>query len=184
MSDNNLRTPVVPMWNQHGKTVNTFGKDSTKIIDYNFNELGFRSSKNFDFVPDYAFFGCSIVLGIGVAEDKIFASKFENSQNYGICGVYDNKYIFQTIKNFLNSKLYSPQVKMAVIWTDRDPECLEDYYQQLVSYNFVHVFCGDPLPHPRCYPMIKNLDWDVSRTHIGEKTHQFLYKFLCQAFNQ
>lgn len=172
------------MWSQHGKTVNSFGKDNTKTIDYHFNDFGFRSSKNFDFVPDYAFFGCSIVLGIGVDESKTFASQFKNSQNYGVCGSYDNAQIFQTIENFLASDLYSPHVKMAVIWTDREPEKLEHYYQQLVPYKFVHLFCGQPLAHPRCYPMIRNLDWDASSTHIGEKTHQFLYKFLCKAFEQ
>lgn len=172
------------MWNQHGKTVDTFGKDNTKTVIYNFNDLGFRSSKNFDFVPDYAFFGCSLVLGIGIDEDKTFASKFENSQNYGICGSYDNSQIFQIIDNFLHSDLYAPYVKMAVVWTERDPELLEDYYQRLLPYNFVHVFCGKPLPYPKCYPMIKNLDWDASQTHMGVKTHQFLYKFLCTAFKQ
>ena len=184
MSDNNLRNPVIPMWNQHGKTVNTFGKDQTKTVTYCFNNLGFRSSSNFEFVPDYAFFGCSLVLGIGIDEDKTFASKFKNSQNYGISGLYDNAHIFQIIENFLNSDLYAPHVNMAVVWSDRDPKQLEEYYQRLVSYNFVHVFCGKPLPYPKCYPMIKNLDWDVSQTHIGEKTHQFLYKFLCTVFTQ
>lgn len=172
------------MWSNRGKTVNSIGKDRTKTIEYNFNELGFRSSKQFDFVPDYAFFGCSIVLGIGVAEDKTFASKFTNSQNYGLCTSYNNEHIFQTIRNFLNSPLYLPHVKLAVIWTDRDSNQLENYYQQLINYNFVHVFCSKPLLYPRCFPMIKNLDWDASATHPGETTHQFLYKFLCNAFNQ
>jgi hypothetical protein len=184
MSDFSLKNPVILMWNQRGKTVTSFGKDTTGKIKYSFNDLGFRSSKIFDFVPDYAFFGCSFVLGIGVEEEKTFASKFKNSQNYGVGSLYDNEHIFQTIKNFVNSKLYSPDVKIAVFWTDRDPERLDGYYQQLLQYNLIHVFCGKPLLYPRCYPMIKNLDWDVSGTHIGELTHQFLYKFLCQTFDQ
>lgn len=167
------------MYDCRGQTVAKFGLDTTGLIQYQFNQQGFRSNREFDFVPDWAFFGCSFVAGIGVSIDQTFAAKFARSQNYGVCGTYNNQHIHKIIQSFLNTKLFSPKTKMAVFWTDRDCELLDDYYQELSHLNMRFFFCGTPLPYPKCYKLINNMDSDVSGTHMGPKTHEFLYRILC-----
>ena len=179
MSDTVIN-PVLGMYEHRGQTVNQFGLDKTGTIQYQFNQQGFRSDLDFDFVPDWAFFGCSFVAGIGVPIKKTFASKFSNSQNYGVFGIYHNHDIREIIQRFQNSKIFSPQTKMAVFWSDRDCNLLETYYQELCHLDIRFFFCGSPLPHFRCYRVISNLDLDVSGTHMGPMTHEFLYRVLCQ----
>lgn len=176
--------PVPNMCVCRGTTTDRFGLDTTGTVQYRFNQQGFRSDREFDFVPDWAFFGCSFVAGIGVPVEQTFAAKFNNSQNYGVCGKYDNREIREIIQNFIDSDCFSPQTKMAVFWTDRNHELLDKYYHELSHLNMKFFFCGDTLPYDRCYKMIKNLDLDVSGTHMGPKTHEFLYKLLCQLCNQ
>lgn len=168
------------MYKHRGQTLNQFGLDKTGLVEYRFNQQGFRSDRNFDFVPDWAFFGCSLVAGIGVPVEQIFASKFTNSQNYGVCGNYSNYHIQDIIQSFLNSRLFSTNTKIAVFWTDRDCELLENYYHELHHLDIRFFFCGSPLPYPKCHRVIFNLDVDVSGTHMGPKTHNFLYRALCQ----
>ena len=168
------------MYDLRRQSVDRMGCDNTGKIQYQFNNQGFRSDRDFDFVPDWCFFGCSLVLGIGVPYDHIFSSKFSNSHNYGVCGDYDNKLIQEIVQQFLNSKLFSPHTKMVVFWSDRDTELLELYYQNLCHLNMKFFFCGAPLPHKNCYKIIPNLDLDVSGTHMGPKTHEFLYRAICQ----
>jgi hypothetical protein len=168
------------MYDCRGNTVDKFGLDTTGLIQYKFNQQGFRSNREFDFVPDWAFFGCSFVAGIGVSIDQTFAAKFARSQNYGVCGTYNNQHIHKIIQSFLNSKLFSPKTKMAVFWTDRDCELLDDYYRALSHLDMRFFFCGASLPHPQCYRVISNLVSDVSGTLMGPKTHEFLYRALCQ----
>jgi hypothetical protein len=167
-----------------GQTVNRFGLDQTEQIDYKFNSQGFRSNTDFDFVPDYAVFGCSLVFGIGVPVENIFASCLPNSHNYGLAGVYNNQEIFSTINNFINSDLYSTQTQIAVVWTDRNTEQLPGYYKKLIPYNVTHFFCSSPLPLADCYAMIPQLDTDKSSTHMGVNTHQFFGRILLKLFNQ
>jgi hypothetical protein len=179
MSDTVIN-PVPKMYSLRGQTVDQFGRDSTGLVHYQFNQQGFRSNQNFDFVPDWAFFGSSFVAGIGVPIEKTFASKFNNSQNYGVCGTYYNHDIREIIQQFLNSKLFSPCTKMAVFWTDRDCALLDAYYQELHHLDMRFFFCSKPLSYPRCYKLPGNLDSDVSGTHFGPKTHEFLYQTLCR----
>ena len=175
---------VPGMLQYQGSVSNQFGKDSTGKINYKFNQQGFRSDIDFDFVPDYAFFGCSLVFGIGVAADNVFSSYFDNSQNYGIAGVYNNDDVYIIIDKFLKSDLYAQHTRIAVVWTNRNDENLDSYYHTLKNYDIKHFFCGEKLPYNNCYAMPRNLDNDVSSTHMGSKTHQFFYKLLWSLFNQ
>lgn len=167
-----------------GRTVHEFGKDSTGLIQYQFNKQGFRGSKDFDFVPDYAFFGCSLVFGVGVKQDQTFPYLFDHSQNYGLAGDYDNHDIMQSLKAFLFSEIFSTKTKIAVVWHSRDHECLPDFYQQLKDYNITHFYCGSPLEHSRCHAFPQQLDRDVSGTHPGPHTHKIFSRMLCAIFDQ
>jgi hypothetical protein len=172
------------MLRYQGQRVRQFGLDSTGQIDYQFNQQGFRSNNNFDFVPDYAFFGCSMVFGIGVPIDQTFPYLFNNSQNYGVAGEYNNADTFILIKKFINSPLYSEHTKMAVIWHRRDTDNLEYYYQELTPYKILHFFCGPQLPHESCYPVFPNIDYDVSDTHYGPKSHRSFWRLLSSLFTR
>lgn len=162
-----------------GQTVNTFGLDQTGQINYTFNTQGFRSNKDYNFVPDYAFFGCSLVFGIGVDIDNVSASLFKNSQNYGLAGQYTNQDIYNTCMNFVKSKLCNDTTTKIVVWANRN-ENLNSYYKNLQRYNFMNFFCDHMLSHANCWPMIQTIDHDASSTHMGVKSNVIFYKTLCQ----
>lgn len=183
MSDN-VNNSVSDMWALRGTTAGCFGKDQTDIVSYTFNQQGFRSSTDFVQIPKYAVFGCSLVMGIGVPEDQIVSSYFSDCQNYGLAGRYTNQDILNTVTKFSQSILYSPDVKMAVVWTDRNDQELVDAYRSLAHLNIVHFFCGSVLGQDRCYKFPKSLDIDVSGTHPGPGTHKTFYNILCRLFDQ
>jgi hypothetical protein len=164
------------------QVLNSFGKDQTGLISYKFNDQGFRGNKDYNFIPEYAFFGCSIVFGIGVPIEDTFSYKFNNSQNYGLASRYDNRDVMTIVDKFVSSPLYSPLVKIVVVWHSRDSSNLDTYYKNLKHFNIFHFYCGDPLPYERCFPVIKNLDYDVSGTHCGPKTHNFYYRVFKSLF--
>ena len=162
-----------------GQTVNKFGLDQTGQINYTFNKQGFRNNQDYNFVPEYAFFGCSLVFGIGVDINNVSASLFKNSQNYGLAGQYTNEDIYNTCMNFVNSKLYNDSTAKIVVWANRN-ENLDSYYKKLQPYNFMNFFCDNTLLYNNCWPMIKTIDHDVSLTHMGIKSNVIFYKILCQ----
>jgi hypothetical protein len=179
-----IKNTISGVWEQRGKTLCRYGKDQTGKITYRFNNQGFRANRDFDFIPSYAFFGCSLVFGIGVSLENTFANLFGNSHNYGLGGQYLNQDSYQHLQKFLLMPWYKDEIKIAVFWTDRDADNLDRYYQQLKQPNILHFFCGKVLPYDQCYQMMPNLDLDVSGTHIGPKTHMIMYKILCNLFNQ
>jgi len=171
---------VIPMINAADTTVHCFGRDNTNTVSYKFNHQGFRSTVNFDTVPDYVFFGCSLVFGIGVADNLIFASQFPNSHNYGLAGHYNNRDIFSIIESFL--KLNHANVKKVVCWSERNGELLAPYSEYLSQHNFIQFFCGPTQPFINCYPMMPQVDSDASGTHMGPGTHKIMHKLLCTIF--
>ena len=166
-----------------GLTVDTFGKDTTGKVLYTFNKQGFRSQFDYVTSPSVAFFGCSLMFGVGVDQDKIATSYFKNSHNYGLAGEYDNQDIYCTIDRFVNSSLCR-NTPIVVAWHSRDSENLDQYYHQLAGHDIYHFFCGEKLQHPNCFKMIKNSDQDVSGTHMGPASHQTFNKIVCALLNQ
>jgi hypothetical protein len=61
-------------WERRSQTLRQWGKDSTGLIEYKINDHGFRSPYNYNTVPGYAFFGNSIVFGIGIEQPHILTS--------------------------------------------------------------------------------------------------------------
>ena len=179
-----INTPIDLMWRNCATTVKQFGLDQTGEIEYRFNSQGFRGNRDYNFIPDYAIFGCSIAFGIGVPWEKTIAGHFDQIHNYGLASNYNNSHCFTIIKQFLNSEWFRPTVKMAVIWTDRDQTALPEYVGNLQEHPMIHLFCGDCPTFPNCYKFIPNLDQDISNTHPGPDTHKFIYRSLCQLFNQ
>lgn len=166
-----------------GLTVDTFGKDTTGKVLYTFNKQGFRSQIDYVTSPSVAFFGCSLVFGVGVDQDKITTSYFTNSHNYGLSGQYNNQDTYQIIKKFTASQFYN-NTPMIVVWHSRDSENLNQYYDDLKSFNIYHFFCGQKLQAPNCFAMVQNIDADVSGTHMGPKTHKLFFIIVCTLLNQ
>lgn len=167
-----------------GKTVDKFGKDQTGQIQYSFNRQGFRSSVDYCNSPDYAFFGCSLVFGVGVDQQHLFSALFNNSHNYGLAGEYNNHDVMTVLKTFLMSDLYHCTTNIAVVWHSRDSDCLPEFYNQLRDYNIKHFYCGTSLKQPQCYRFPPQQDQDVSDTHPGPKTHHMFSKMLWDLFDQ
>lgn len=172
------------LWALRSQVVDCLGKDQTGKIQYQFNSQGWRGNYEYNFVPDYAFFGSSSVLGIGVDQSQIFPSLFDRSHNYGLAVDYTNQDIVDSIIDFVSSELYSDQTKLAVVWTDRNPDMIRSSLPLFDHLNIVHFFCGEKMPGAHSWSMIANLDSDVSDTHMGPKTHQMLHKILCSIFKQ
>lgn len=164
-----------------GKCVDTFGKDKTKQVNYTFNQQGFRGPE-FDFQPSYAFFGCSLVFGIGVHQQNTFAYRFLNSQNYGLAGNYTDKDTAIIMEKFLNSAWYNSQVKIAVVWKYNEKDVVDNFYNQIKTQPILHFFCKTPPKEKNCYAMPADLDLDISNTHPGPRTHEHLWKILTSLF--
>lgn len=175
---------VSDMFQYHGKTIDHFGADCTGQIQYRFNQQGFRSDIDFDHVPFGALFGCSSVFGIGVDNRQVVASMLPDTYNFGLAGNYTNRDIYLTVENFLNSCLYSPATQMCVVWNDRDQECLPEYINNLKDVRLYHFFCGHLISGHKHFKFVKDIDRDVSNTHMGAKTHSFFSKILWALFDQ
>ena len=165
-----------------GQIVDKFGQDNTGTIRYEFNQQGFRAPVDFDFIPNYAFFGCSLVFGIGVEYKHTFPAMFNLSHNYGLASTYNNDDTFITIENYLKSDAYSSSAKKFVCWKPYNEENIDSYSKALSEQGFVQLFCGDLMPYKNCFRALANEDFDVSGTHMGIKTHLSTYKLLCTLF--
>jgi hypothetical protein len=174
-----------PLYNQKNKILTKWGKDQTGQIKYKINEQGFRSNFNYDFTPDYAFFGASVVFGIGVEFENIFASQFQNSQNYGLAGSYMNEHSVKNFELFINSNLYKPNTKIVFCWVERDTEYIPDLYNHVQKYNhknILHISLGQK--YKGLCNLISNVDNDISKTHPGPKTHKIWAKCIKLLLNK
>lgn len=166
-----------PAWQCRGQTVQKWGKDSTGLIEYQFNQQGFRSCVDYDFSPDYAFFGNSIVFGVGVELSQTLVSQFGCSQNYGLSGTYMNHHSVTNLHNFICSKLYNNRTKIVFFWVDRD-EPIDSMIQQvndLVS-GVLHISSGKK--RTGAINLMPHKDHDVSGTHPGPLTHKMWAKTI------
>lgn len=170
-------------WQHRGQTVRSWGKDSTGLIEYKINDQGFRSPHNYDTIPNYAFFGNSIVFGIGVEQPKILVSHFENSQNYGLSGGYMNHHSVTNFEQFVTSKLYSDHTKIIFFWIGR-PEPIEDMIVHVnkVVPGVLHISSGQK--QQGAINLMPNIDNDVSGTHPGPRTHSMWAKTIKLLLNR
>lgn len=157
-------------WQRRSQTVREWGKDSTGLVEYQINDHGFRSPHNYVSTPDYAFFGNSIVFGIGVAQTEILTSHFANSHNYGLSGNYMNHHSVTNLERFIHSDLYSVSTKIVFFWVDRD-EPIADLIAAINARvpGVLHISSGQP--RPGAVNLMPNIDHDVSGTHPGVRTH-------------
>lgn len=165
-----------------GTTVDKFGRDQTGIIKYKFNAQGFRSDRDYDFEPTVAFFGCSLVFGIGVQYQDIFSSKFGQSHNYGLAGYYHDEDILSTVKQFI--ELGYAHIPKIVVWKNQTGHITTQHIDDLKDQKIYHFFCYNPVNASSCYKMIPQIDDDASGTHLGPRTHNLFAKMICQLLKQ
>ena len=188
-------TPDKSMLAYADSTVLTYSYDQTNTVNYQFNKSGFRNHHECDFIPEYVFFGCSTVFGVGVASDKIFSSYFNNYFNFGLetddskkfnlPGPYNNLDILSTLIDFNNNLLYTNQTKCAVLWTDRDNEDVDLIIKDCnsISINLVHFKIG--LHNSKLSQnLLPQVDSDASKTHGGIKSHKLWAYQIYKTLNQ
>lgn len=170
-------------WQRRSQTLRQWGKDSTGQIEYTINDHGFRSPHNFVSVPDYAFFGNSIVFGIGVEQPRIMASQFENSHNYGLSGHYMNHHSVTNLERFVASTLYSLHTQIVFFWIDRDEPInrMIELINQRVP-RVLHISSGQK--RPGAVNLMPHIDLDVSGTHPGPNTHSMWAKTIQLLLNR
>lgn len=171
------------LFKHRGQTLHTWGKDTTGLITYTLNSQGFRSRCEYDWSPEYAFFGSSSVFGIGVDDKNILVSYFNNSQNYGLSGIYSNQESVINLKNFLNSGLYT-NTYIVFFWTDRINEDIVELAEQvqILVPNALQISQGKQ--YPGLINLMPDIDQDVSGTHPGPKTHQLWAKTIKELYEQ
>lgn len=172
-----------PAQHAAGTTVWRWGKDQTGTIAYQFNSQGFRSLTDYTEPPKLAFFGNSIVFGIGVPLPETLVSQFEHSQNYGLAGGYMNHHSVTNLERFVNSKLYNPGVRIVFFWIDRD-EPIDDMIQQVnvMVPGVLHISSGQR--RRGAVNLMPHHDQDVSGTHPGPGTHAMWAKTIRLLLNR
>lgn len=188
------KTPDPYMQLYAGKTIKSYSYDITNTIEYTFNSLGYRSNYEYNFIPEYVFFGCSTVFGIGIPINSLFSSYFANYFNLGLESddtskhnnnlgkSYNNYDILSTINNFNISKLYNTKTKGIVLWTDRDNENIDEIISSInINFNITHFKIGKH-NSKLSQNLLPQIDADVSLTHAGQKSHKLwasqIYKTL------
>jgi hypothetical protein len=151
--------------------VNRWGKDQTGLIEYQFNQQGFRHVQDYNWKPSIAIFGNSIVFGVGVNYSDILCNLLPDTQNYGLSGTYMNHHSVTNLKEFISSDLYSNSVKIVFFWINRD-EPIEDMIQDvnLAAPNVLHISSG--IERTGAINLMPSIDYDVSGTHPGTLTHR------------
>ena len=174
-----------PAYTARGTKVNKWGKDSTGLVEYQFNNYGFRSDSEDLESPAYAMFGSSAVFGVGVPVDQALCSLLPHCQNYGLSGDYFNHHSVTNLKAFLNSPLYSSDTKIVFFWIDRPGiEDIESMIKEVNSLNIKILHINQGIKISGAVNLIPHVDLDVSGTHPGPKTHKMWAKLIQQLTNR
>jgi len=162
--------PNKKMFLYRNSKTNVWGKDSTALIEYEFDEYGFRKQNNYQKEPEYVFFGCSLLFGIGIETNKIF-TKGLNCWNFGLAGSYNEQEILECYRLFTKLNVKS---NIIFVWRNfnKAPKHILDNQD---IYHCLPIK-SKPKNHIR---LMENLDFDVSGTHWGIKTHAKFHKLLC-----
>lgn len=165
-----FKNPNQYMYDHRDRTVRSWGKDSTGLIKYTFDQYGFRNHNNYDKTPEYVFFGCSMLFGIGVERQNVFSNQF-NCWNFGLAGKYNESQILDCYRQF---KLLDINCKIVFVWRFRDSVPNLGLLNDDKIYHCL-PYRSESKNHVR---LLENIDYDVSGTHWGIKTHARFQKIL------
>lgn len=157
-----------------------WGKDQTGLISYTFNQQGFRDHTDYNQEPEIAFFGNSIVFGVGVPIEQTLCKQFCNSQNYGLSGNYMNHHSVTNLEQFIKRGCKS---RIVFFWIDRN-ESIEQMIKHTNSLapNILHISSGSK--YTGAINLMPAQDQDVSGTHPGVRTHQIWAKTIKSLLNR
>lgn len=156
-----------------------WGKDQTGLIEYQFNTQGFRGSRDYSWAPTHAFFGNSVVFGVGVPCNETMVSYFLNAHNYGLSGNYMNWHSIENLKRYTASPFYDPETKIVFLWIERPgieniPELIDQV--NAIRTDVLHISMGNK--YPTAINLMPSIDYDVSGTHPGPKSHRMWAKTI------
>ena len=179
---------------QANKILYNYGQDSSGLIEYKFNSLGFRSHTEFNYVPDFLIFGGSTNFGVGVDFNSCYWSIISKKEGYKFwnCSYanfsYTNEIIYNTILSTPDEFHDTPII---VQWVghgyDPSDNLLPYEYAQLVKLKFSKVvnllIDGDEEKTDAVrlnFDLVNppRLDTDSNGFHPGEKTHYSLAKWF------
>jgi hypothetical protein len=162
--------PNKNMFLHRSSKIDAWGKDSTALIEYEFDEYGFRKQNNYQKEPEHVFFGCSLLFGIGIETKNIFTNGL-NCWNFGLAGSYTEQEIIECYKRFTEL-----QIKSNIIFVWRD---FNSTPKHILDNQEVHHFVPINSKSKNHTRLMENIDFDVSGTHWGIKTHTKFHKLLC-----
>jgi hypothetical protein len=189
---------LTEQFSQANKTLYNYGYDNSGVIEYKFNNLGFRSHTEFDYLPNFILFGGSTNFGIGVEFDLCYWSIIAEQKQYKFwnCSYagfkYTNKMIYDTI---LSTPGELNDVPMIVQWVGHNYDSTDilkpQDYAQLVKQKFPKVINllidGDEEKTETItvnFELVNPpwLDTDRDGTHPGAKTHYSMAKWFLKKY--
>tara|TARA_R100000027_G_scaffold45370_1_gene34402 strand:+ start:26 stop:541 length:516 start_codon:yes stop_codon:yes gene_type:complete len=165
-----FNNPNQAMYNARGSTASMWGKDSTGLVKYTFDRYGFRNHNDYSTTPDYVFFGSSLLFGVGVDKNDVFTNEF-NCWNFGLAGKYNERQILDCYEKFKNLQI---DCKIIFVWRASHPVPDIDFGDQNTIYHCLPY----KTPQKNHVRLLDYVDYDVSGTHWGVKTHQKFHKML------
>lgn len=162
-------------------SLDRYGFDQTGKIIYKFDAYGFREGNDYDKKPSIVFFGCSYLTGIGVKPNERFSSYFNNSWNFGLFGEYKEEESLINYQSFKEKYKQYKECKVVFCWKANNIDKLKKLITSIDNNkNIYHTApCMLKLKSYKLMRILENLDYDVSGTHYGPKTHKKFSKLLC-----
>lgn len=175
-------------------TVTKYGNDNSGIIEYKFNNNGFRNSTDFLKNPDIIFAGGSISFGIGLSNDDCYKTIVSTTLNKSYWDLsyageyYDNNMIYTTV---LAMHKIVGDVPVVIQWvsdlrSDSISKKIYSYIDQLNTLfsKCIHIFIDGRESKQSLdlrYFGLANpiwIDTAACGTHPGKKTHQGIAKMI------
>ena len=181
---------------QANKTINTYGKDKTGNIDYQFNSYGFRSNLEYVRKPDILFAGGSISFGIGVDESHTYKSILSKSLGFSYwdisyAGTYNNVTIYETIKSY--QEIYNDKIVIQWVSDSRTNSKYTVYdYVDDINNSFkkaIHIYIDKEKKNEiqkGFFELVSPIwiDYSANFTHPGIETHKGIAKYLQRKINE
>ena len=168
------------MLSMAGSSVDKYGNDQTGKIIYNFDTYGYREGNDYNTRPSVVFFGCSYVAGIGVKANERFTNYFDDSWNFGLFGTYTEEELIINHHSFKKSYDDHARCKIVFCWKSTDVDRLKKLITSIENdKNIYHTVPVDlKLKNYKLMRNVENIDYDISGTHYGPRSHLKFSKLL------
>ena len=125
-------------------------------------------------------FGCSYVAGIGVKANERFTNYFDDSWNFGLFGKYTEEELIINHHSFKKSYDDHARCKIVFCWKSTDVDRLKKLITSIENdKNIYHTVPVDlKLKNYKLMRNVENIDYDISGTHYGPRSHLKFSKLL------